>query len=327
MRWATLADELARGKSLPGILPIEDVLLYGQESLLLVAHFQMIESTWSWNMCHALERLTCAFEALSCVHNKRITINLWPEKVFQDHEISFASSYVLPADDPKVKDWIPYGSLASSDEPKFAEIAGRRFPCRFVTRFPPPPEYAFQYPNRPFTWSGPWTPFKASVHPLVPCAPLVSQMSPSIKEAVLNSSMQLLWNFLWSSSDDRCDRTFPLGQRYHHDWEASMLEQDDPSAHPGTIHEKPWDITTERRYAESRSPEESALCYDETEWHELSTSLPYDRFKRDVHNLASYFLHSNEWEFDRVETQKVQLKDERISLVISGTPTQSCLCL
>ena len=79
MRWAALAKDVARGQRLPGILPPEDVLLYGQKSLLLIAHFQMTDPSRSTNIRHALERFTCAFESLSLAHSKNITINLWPE--------------------------------------------------------------------------------------------------------------------------------------------------------------------------------------------------------------------------------------------------------
>lgn len=177
LRWATLADDLARGQRLPGILPIEDVLLYGQKSILLVAHFQMMRATTSGNNRHALERFTCAFEALSLVHTKGITINLWPERSFQCHEPSFVGSYVFWADDPTVKDWIPYGSGAPSNQPQYAPIIGRRFPRRFVTRFPPQPQHDSLHAHQPSIESSPWTPCKAAIHPLVPCAPLVSKTS------------------------------------------------------------------------------------------------------------------------------------------------------
>ena len=174
LRWVALADELARGKRLQGILPVEDVLLYGQKSILLIAHFQMTKSAWSGNIRHALEHFTCAFEALSSAHSKGISINLWPERPLHCHEASFADSYVCWADDPTVKDWTPHGSTAPSDEQRFAPIAGRRFPRRFVTRFPPQPSYASLIAHEDGKWSGPWTPYKASRHPLVPCTPLVS---------------------------------------------------------------------------------------------------------------------------------------------------------
>jgi hypothetical protein len=68
MRWTTLAEqELAHGRRLPSLIPIEDVLFYGKHSLLVIAHFQMMKATGASTIRHALERLTSAFEALSYV--------------------------------------------------------------------------------------------------------------------------------------------------------------------------------------------------------------------------------------------------------------------
>jgi hypothetical protein len=96
-----------------------------------------------------------------------------------------------------------------------------------------------------------------------------------------------------------------------------MLEQAwDPSFCYGILHKKPWTITTERQYVDSRSPEERALLDDEVELGECSTPLLFDRFRRDVYNLASCFLHSDEWDIeDRVEKQLEYMEDQRISVV------------
>jgi hypothetical protein len=143
---------------------------------------------------------------------------------------------------------------------------------------------------------------------------------------------QLLWNFLWSSTDDRCDRTFPTGKRFEHEWEKAMLEEESnpseqdwdasmeewvPSFRDGILHKVPWDVTTQRQGPKSRSPEERALLDDKVAWAELSTPLPYDRFKRDVYNLAKYVLESGQWEIKSSEWQMGHMEDSQVSLVNS----------
>jgi len=176
-RWTALAEqELAHGRRLPSLIPIEDVLFYGKHSLLVIAHFQMMKATGASTIRHALERLTSAFEALSYVHSKGITINLWPHVGFQAHEASFVGSYAYWANDSAVKaDWLTPGCKAPSAEPAYAPIAGRRFPRRIVSRFPPEPrDGRLHLKSKHAVLAGVWTPYKASCHPLVPSAPLVS---------------------------------------------------------------------------------------------------------------------------------------------------------
>ena len=95
MRFRFFAEELERGNRLQGILPLEDVILYGQTSLLVIAHFQMEESNGPVNIHKALERLACAFEALASAHSRGITINAWPRRDFLRHETSFICSYAF----------------------------------------------------------------------------------------------------------------------------------------------------------------------------------------------------------------------------------------
>ena len=170
-----MEQELAHGKRPPGILPVEDLLLYGQHSLLLIAHFPTT-TTFSSSPGRALERLTSAFEALSYVHSKGISINLWRYIGFQLHEASFIGSYAYWADDPIVKaDWLSPGCKTPSADANYAPIAGRRFPRRVITRFPPEPKNGrFQVYRRNTVLDGVSTPDKASSHPLVPSPPLVS---------------------------------------------------------------------------------------------------------------------------------------------------------
>jgi hypothetical protein len=103
-RWtAFMEQELAHGKRPPGILPVEDLLLYGQHSLLLIAHFPTT-TTFSSSPGRALERLTSAFEALSYVHSQGITINLWPYVRYEYcNQAPFVGSYAYWADDPPSK--------------------------------------------------------------------------------------------------------------------------------------------------------------------------------------------------------------------------------
>ena len=86
------------------------------------------------------------------------------------------------------------------------------------------------------------------------------------------------------------------------DWDASMEE---------------WDVTTQRQGPKSRSPEERALLDDKVAWAELSTPLPYDRFKRDVYNLAKYVVESGQWEIKSSEWQMGHMEDSQVSLVNS----------
>ena len=177
MRFMSFADELEAGKRLPGILPVEDVMLYGEKSLLVIAHFQMEMSNGPTSTEKALERLTCAFEALSTAHSRGITINAWPLRGFQTHDASFVCSYVFDSDDKTVADWPAPGVGAVSDDMAYAPIVGRRFPRRFVVRFPPAPSEddarfpSHLDPSRP----RPWTQAMAARHPLVPGPKLVSK--------------------------------------------------------------------------------------------------------------------------------------------------------
>jgi hypothetical protein len=137
-RWTSLADGLAQAKRLPGVVPIEDILFYGEKSLLLITLFQFPNASHPGNSCrHALEKATTAFESLAWVHERGISINLWPQWSKQGPGQSCVNSHFLWADDPLVEHWIPYGSLAPDPDPFYAEIVGRRFACRLVARFPP----------------------------------------------------------------------------------------------------------------------------------------------------------------------------------------------
>ena len=171
----TFAQELERDKRLDGILPIEDVLLYGSRSLLVITHFPMERSTGPVNIRKALERLTSAYDALSSVHSRGITINVWPHIGFQTHDASFIWSYAFDPDDKTVADWPVPGAGAVSHKSAHAPIVGRPFPRRILPGFPPPPVeggLAFvSEESRP----RPWTPNKAAVHPLVPGPRLVSR--------------------------------------------------------------------------------------------------------------------------------------------------------
>lgn len=227
--------------------------------------------------------------------------------------------------------------MAPSKDPKFAEIAGRRFQRRFVTRFPPQPTADFDLARLKTYGSGPWAPFEASGHPLVPCAPLVSQGFRRVTaHRLTSSSLQLLWNFLWSSTDNRCDHTYPSGQRHHPYWEQRVLRPELPEDLTGFMTDDPHNITTER---ELRSPEERALLPDpidwsqpyndvdwseqpeEVDWCDRTTPLPYDRFRRDVYNLANFLLHSLDWNaHKKKELQLSQWKDNSLSMVSAISP-------
>ena len=157
-----MEQELAHGKRPPGILPVEDLLLYGQHSLLLIAHFPTT-TTFSSSPGRALERLTSAFEALSYVHSQGITINLWPYVRYEYcDQAPFVGSYAYWADDPTVKaDWLSPGGKAPSAEAAYAPIAGRKFPRRITTRFPPEPKDGrIHVKDKKRTSAGNWTPHK-----------------------------------------------------------------------------------------------------------------------------------------------------------------------
>lgn len=178
MRFMSFADELERGERLQGFLPIEDVLHYGKTSLLVLAHFQMEHSNGPTVTNKALERLTCAFEALASAHSRGITINAWPLRGFMRHESSFICSYASDSDDKTIADWPVPGVAAVSHDVAYAPIVGRRFPRRIVSRFPPAPaegdpipiDWHYHEPSRP----RPWTQARAADYPLVPGPKLVS---------------------------------------------------------------------------------------------------------------------------------------------------------
>ena len=130
---------------------------------------------------------------------------------------------------------------------------------------------------------------------------------------LISALVQYLWNLLWSSTDDRCDRTCPTGERDLFEWEDTILEQDpDPTFCYGLFHRKPWYITTAR---EECAPEQSALLDDDVEWWNLLEPLPYNRFKRDVFELASRLIRSVDWYIDSAKTQYEQLRDDTGSKV------------
>ena len=316
-RFLSFGDELERGKRLPGILPIEDIVLYGQRSLLVIAHFQMEMANNSANPKKALERLTCAFEALASAHSRGISINVWPRRGFMMHETSFICSYAFESDDEDVADWPAPGIGTVSHEAKYAPIAGRRFPRRILARFPPAPAEGepvpfrspYQYPSRP----RPWTQQTAAEYPLVPGPKLVSRRSVKITLRADFSGVQFLWNFLWSSTDDRCDRAYPTGERDTFDWEDTLYGQNElPFECFGLFHDKTWECTTPN---EECSPEQAALYEDDIRWWELSTPLPFDRFKRDVFELASRLSRSVDWYVHAKTTPYEHFQDETDSLV------------
>lgn len=143
-RWIALGEELARGKRLPGLLPVEDVLLYGRKSVLVITHFQMTDISGGGNIRDIVEQTTSAFESLSLAHSKGISINLWPyidpKTDLEFTEASFACSYGFWADDPMIQDWPSPGCKVPLEEPAYAPIFGRPFPRRITTRLPPEPE-------------------------------------------------------------------------------------------------------------------------------------------------------------------------------------------
>ena len=317
LRFLSFAEEFERGKRLPGVLPIEDALLYGERSLLVIAHFQLEEKNGSGNLKKALERLTCAFEALASAHSRGISINFWPVRGFMMHETSFICSYAFESDDETVADWPAPGVGTVSHEAKYAPIAGRRFPRRIVARFPPAPAKgestpiysSYQCPSRP----RPWTQRMAADYPLVPGPKLVSRCYQNISSRAERSAAQFLWNLLWSSTDDRCDRAYPTGERDTFDWEDTLYAQSWlPSDCFGLFHEIPWECLTP---GEESSPEQAALHEDNILWWELTTPLPFDRFKRDVFELTSRLSRSVDWYAYRKKPSREHFQDETDSVV------------
>ena len=126
---------------------------------------------------------------------------------------------------------------------------------------------------------------------------------------------QLLWNFLWSSATDRCDENTPTGEKDEFEWEETILEQepDHPSFCYGILHAyKPWYMTTDRHELQGCSPEEQALLDEDVDWQKTTTPLPYDRFKRDVYNLALHMFNSNDWEMANMcHKQREELQNEQ----------------
>ena len=93
------------------------------------------------------------------------------------------------------------------------------------------------------------------------------------------------------------------------DWEDTLLEQNvEPSFCYGLFHEKPWDFTTPNHEC---CPEQAALLEDDILWWELTCPLPFNRFKRDVFELASRLIRSVDWRIFPAETPYEQLRDEK----------------
>ena len=74
-----------------------------------------------------------------------------------------------------------------------------------------------------------------------------------------------------------------------------MLEQDiEPKFCYGLLfYQKRWIFKTPN---EECSPEQAALYEDDIRWWELTIPLPFDRFKRDVFELASRLSRSVDWD-------------------------------
>jgi hypothetical protein len=145
-------------------------------------------------------------------------------------------------------------------------------------------------------------------YPLLPGPKLVSGCSRVVDLCAEQSAAQFLWNFFWSSTDDRCDRAEPTGERDLFDWENTILEQDtEPSFCYGLFRETPWSLMTPNREC---SPEQAALHEDNIRWWELTTPLPFDRFKRDVFELASRLSRSVDWYLDAQKTPYEHFQEE-----------------
>ena len=71
-------------------------------------------------------------------------------------------------------------------------------------------------------------------------------------------------------------------------------------------------MTTDRHELQGCSPEEQALLDEDVDWQKTTTPLPYDRFKRDVYNLALHMFNSNDWEMANMcHKQREELQNEQ----------------
>lgn len=104
-----------------------------------------------------------------------------------------------------------------------------------------------------------------------------------------------------------------------HEWEDLVPRHDEGFSEDSEeefVEDEGYYMTTGMDPEHNCSLEEQALHYDrETDWDDHTGPLPYDRFKRDVYNLASGLFHTMfsqypEWVTDTDKTPLMQLTDD-----------------
>ena len=134
-----LFSRLRREGRLPrGIIPFEDVLEYGENSLLVFVcrppEFKL-DNNRSINPVRALQKTLEAFEALSDLHKVGVSINYWPDLAPQTDNICYDYAYDRNHAS-SFTDSHGLGWAEADDDPSYAQITGRPFPRYVEYRIP-----------------------------------------------------------------------------------------------------------------------------------------------------------------------------------------------
>ena len=136
--WQLFSQLRKSGKLPTGIMPFEDVLEYGQRSLIAILPWSdsFVEPKLGrfTTICQALQKVADAFAALSALHSLEISLDYWPRFTPEDSMVWFDYIY-----DSEAKASFPshgLGDAAPSTDSAYAEISARRFPRRVQHMIP-----------------------------------------------------------------------------------------------------------------------------------------------------------------------------------------------
>ena len=132
------------GRCPKGFLPFEDVLDYGQRSVIVVSPWlghNAREIQYSKYLHNTLRIMEQSFTALACAHERGISINYWPSLTGQKalssfHSVFYSRAFVFDKEDVPTYKHQGLGQMAASRDPRFAEIVGRPISKQTVWAIP-----------------------------------------------------------------------------------------------------------------------------------------------------------------------------------------------
>ena len=185
------------GRCPKGFLPFEDVLKYGQRSLIVVSPWLGHNVTKHYHsnyLTSVLRIMQGSFAALAHAHDLGISLNIWPrhwsqKMLYHAHALFLARQFVFDKHAIPSYDHQSLGAMESSDSPRFAEIVGRPFsrqtawaiPCKETAPDRYMSDITIRNPD-PDPWPEtisanirfPWSPGTASETLYPPTPPIVS---------------------------------------------------------------------------------------------------------------------------------------------------------